>query len=68
MMAIMSYICGMDTQIVDTVKRLLIRLEDARNEVKRLANKVEYPQDAKVERAYDAIETAEKYLGELISK
>lgn len=62
------YICGMDTKTVDTVKRLLIRLEDARSEVKRLADKVEYPMDAKVERAYDAIETAEKYLGELISK
>lgn len=57
----------MDTQFNDTVKRLLIRLEDARREVQRLADQVEYPHSAKVERAYDALETAEKYLGDLIS-
>lgn len=57
----------MDTQITDTVKRLLIRLEDARKEVQSLSRKVDYPQNAKFERAYDAIETAEKYLEELIS-
>lgn len=56
----------MDSQSIDTIKRLLIRLEDDRREVQRLAGKVEYPQNAKLERAYDAIETAEKYLGELI--
>ena len=56
----------MDSQSIDTIKRLLIRLEDDRREVQRLAGKVEYPQNAKLERACDAIETAEKYLGELI--
>lgn len=57
----------MDTQLNDSLKRLLIRLEDVRTEVQRLSNKVEYPLTAKVERAYDAIETAEKYLSDLIS-
>lgn len=56
----------MDSQSIDTIKRLLIRLEDDRREVQRLAGKAEYPHNAKLERAYDAIETAEKYLGELI--
>lgn len=57
----------MDTQLQDSVKRLLIRLEDARKEVQSLANKVDYPKNAKFERAYDAIETAEKFLSEFVS-
>jgi len=57
----------MDTQITDTVRRLLIRLEDARKEVQSLTRKIDYPKNAKLERAYDSIETAEKYLEELIS-
>ena len=56
----------MDTQFNDTLRRLLIRLEDARLEVQRLTDKVEYPHNAKLERAVDAIETAEKYLNDLI--
>ena len=56
----------MDKQFNDTLKRILIRLEDTRIEVRRLKDKVEYPLNAKVERAYDAIETAEKYLGDLM--
>lgn len=58
----------MDTQSTEQIKRLLIRLEDIRCEVQRLSLKVEYPLTAKCERAYDAVETAEKYLGELISE
>lgn len=57
----------MDSQLNDSLKRLLIRLEDARTEVQRLSNKVEYPLTAKVERADDALATAEKYLRDLIS-
>lgn len=52
----------MDTQSTDTLKRLLIRLEDARREVQGITAKVEYPTTSMLERAYDAIETAEKYL------
>ena len=58
----------MDSKLQDSIKRLLIRLEDARIEVQHLTKKVEYPQTAKLERAYDAIETAEKYLNELMDK
>ncbi len=56
----------MDTQMTDTIRRLLIRLEDARLEVQRLTDKVEYPHNAKLERVVDALETAEKYLEDLI--
>lgn len=57
----------MDTQQKDSIRRLLIRLEDARREVQGLTGKIEYPRSAKLERAYDCIETAEKYLEELVS-
>lgn len=58
----------MTAQLEDSIKRLLIRLEDVRREVQGITGKVEYPMTAKCERAYDALETAERYLGELISK
>lgn len=57
----------MESKLQDSVKRLLIRLEDARIEVRSLTDKVEYPRTAKLERAQDAIETAERYLSELVS-
>lgn len=56
----------MDNSMKDTVKRLLIRLEDARIEVRGLSNKSEYPATSKLERVYDAIETAEKYLKDFL--
>lgn len=52
----------MDRQSIDSVRRLLIRLEDARREVQELKGKVDYPMTSTFERAYDSIETAEKYL------
>lgn len=56
-----------DTQI-DTIKRLLIRLEDARIEVRNLKAKTEYPLSSKFERVYDSLETAEKYLTESLGE
>lgn len=56
----------MDDKQKETVKRLLIRLEDARFEVRNLIKKVDYPLSAKFERVYDSLETAEKYLKESI--
>lgn len=53
---------NMDRQSIDSVRRLLIRLEDARREVQELKGKVDYPMTSTFERAYDSIETAEKYL------
>lgn len=52
----------------DTVKRLLIRLEDARHEVRNLSAKVEYPLSSKFDRVYDSLETAEKYLRESLGE
>lgn len=52
----------MEERTQETVKRLLIRLEDARLEVQTLKGKVDYPMTAKFERAYDAIESAERFL------
>ena len=56
----------MDDKQKETVKRLLIRLEDARFEVRNLIKKVDYPLSAKFDRVYDSLETAEKYLKESI--
>ena len=56
----------MDTQLKEAVKRILIRLEDERREVQSITSMVDYPLNAKLERAYDSLETAEKYLNDLI--
>ena len=56
----------MDDKQKETVKRLLIRLEDARFEVRNLIKKVDYPLSAKFDRVYDSLEIAEKYLKESI--
>lgn len=53
---------------IDTVRRLLIRLEDARLEVRSLTLKAEYPLSSKFDRVYDCLETAEKYLRESIGE
>ena len=58
----------MAEQIEDTIRRLLIRLEDERKEVQSLCRKTEYPLNAKFERAYDCIETAEKLLKDSLAK
>lgn len=57
----------MDTISQDNVKRILHRLDDARREILDLQLREEYPLSAKFERAYDALEKAEKFLKETIS-
>ena len=56
----------MEAKLQENVNRLIIRLEDARMEVRNLTTKVEYPNTSKLERVNDALETAEKYLKEII--
>ncbi|MCQ2186003.1 MAG: hypothetical protein MJY92_04690 [Bacteroidales bacterium] len=58
----------MDTLAQDTVRRILHRLDDARREIHDLQLKEDYPFSAKLERAHDALENAEKFLKETISK
>lgn len=50
----------------DTIKRLIIRLEDIRGEIHHLRTKAEYPLTSKFERAEDAVETAEKQLRDMV--
>lgn len=50
----------------DTIKRLVIRLEDIRSEIHHLRAKAEYPLTSKFERAEDAVEAAEKQLQDII--
>lgn len=57
----------MDTIAQDTVRRILHRLDDARREIHDLQLKEDYPLSAKLERAYDALENAEKFLRGTIS-
>lgn len=57
----------MDTISQDNVNRILHRLEDARREIRELQLREDYPLSAKFERAYDALEKAEKFLKETIS-
>ena len=56
----------MDMQLKESVKRILIRLEDERREVQSLTPMIDYLLNAKLESAYDSLETAEKYLKDLI--
>ena len=58
----------MTEQQTDTIRRLLIRLEDERKEVQDLCRRTEYPLNARFERVCDCIETAEKLLKESISR
>ena len=56
----------MDLQLKESVKRILIRLDDERREVQSLTPMIDYPLNAKLERVHDSLETAEKYLKDLI--
>lgn len=58
----------MDTLSQANVKRILHRLEDARGEIRDLQLREEYPLSVKFERAYDALEKAEKFLRETIEE
>lgn len=58
----------MDNNSINSIKRLLIRLEDARLEVQNISSQAEYPMTSMFERALDSIEAAEKYLKNTIEK
>ena len=58
----------MESQMQESIRRLLIRLEDARREVQQMTYKAEYPLTSKLERVYDCLETAEKHLQDIMDE